>query len=155
MANTYTQIRIQLVFAVKGRSKLIPKIHKDEIEKYITGVIQNNNHKLLAIYCMPDHIHILVGLHTGQSIARLVEEIKKSSRRYINEQDWMPYNFEWQRGYGAFSYSKSHTSKVIKYILNQEQHHRQYSFKEEYLEMLESQEINYDQRYLYDFYEDE
>ncbi len=153
MANTYTQLRIQIVFAVKGREKMVSKVYKDQVEKYITGVIQNRAHKLLAIYCMPDHIHILAGWHPAQSISKLVEEIKKSSKTFINNQPWMPFNFEWQRGYGAFSYSKSQTDTVVKYILNQEEHHRKKTFREEYIDMLTDAEIDFDEKYLFEFYD--
>jgi len=153
MANTYTQIRIQLVFATEGRNNMIPKNHKDQVEKYINGILEKRKHKLLAIYCMPDHIHILIGLHPEQSISQLVEQTKKISKRFINEQEWMPFDFQWQRGYGAFSYSKSQTDQVVKYILNQEEHHKSKTFKEEYLDMLRKAEIDFDTRYLFEFYE--
>jgi len=153
MANTYTQIRIQLVFATEGRNNMIPKNHKDQVEKYINGILEKRKHKLLAIYCMPDHIHILIGLHPEQSISQLVEQTKKISKRFINEQEWMPFDFQWQRGYGAFSYSKSQTDQVVTYILNQEEHHKSKTFKEEYLDMLRKVEIDFDTRYLFEFYE--
>ncbi len=153
MANTYTQLRVQLVFAVKGREKMIPKTHRIQVEKYVTGLVQKRNHKLLAIYLMPDHIHILIGWHPAQSIAKLVEEIKKASRAFIKMQPWMPFDFEWQNGYGAFSYSKSQTDVVVKYILNQEAHHKKRTFREEYIEMLKKAEIEFEEKYLFDFYD--
>lgn len=153
MANTYTQIRIQIIFAVKGRDKLIPKRHRNQVEKYISGVIQKRNHKLLAIYCMPDHIHILIGWHPAQSMSKLVEEVKKASRIFIKEQSWMPFDFEWQRGYGAFSYSKFQTDAVVNYILSQEEHHKTKSFKEEYMNILTKLEISFEEKYLFEFYD--
>jgi REP element-mobilizing transposase RayT len=153
MANTYTQIRIHLVFAVKGRQNLIPKRHRESVEKYITGIVQNRKHKLLAIYCMPDHIHILVGFHPADSISNLTAAIKKASLAFVREQVWMPFLFDWQRGFGAFSYAKSQTEAVISYILNQEEHHRKKSFREEYLDMLEKFEVEFKEEYLFEFYD--
>jgi len=153
MPNTFTQLRIQLVFAVQGRDRLIPKKYKDQVEKYISAVIQKRKHKLLAIFCMPDHIHILIGLHPQQSISKLVEEVKKASQVFIKEQDWMPFDFKWQRGYGAFSYSKSQTDAVAKYILNQEEHHKTRSFKEEYVDFLTKLDIDFEEQYLFEFYD--
>lgn len=153
MANTYTQLRTQLIFAVKGRESLIPKKHKDQIEKYITTLIQNRKHKLLAIYCMPDHIHIFIGQHPAQSISDLVEEIKTASSKFIKKQSWMPFGFAWQLGFGAFSYSKSQTDAVVKYVLNQEEHHRIKTFQEEYIDFLEKFGVEYNPKYLFDFYD--
>ena len=103
---------------------------------------------------MPDHLHILIGLHAAQSISKLVEETKKASRIFIKEQYWMPFDFEWQRGYGAFSYSKSQTDAVVKYILNQEGHHRTRTFQEEYIDILTKLEIDFEKQYLFEFYGD-
>jgi len=132
MANTYTQIHIQLVFAVKRRRSLVQKEWKEILYKYITGVIQNNGHKVLAINGMPDHIHILIGLRPAQSLSALVQDIKANSSRWINEQRLSSEKFEWQEGYGAFSYCKSHVMNVIKYIQNQELHHNSEPFDAEY-----------------------
>lgn len=153
MANTYTQIRIHLIFSPKGRESLIPLKYKSSVEKYITGTIQKQGHKLLAINCMLDHIHIFIGQSPEQSLSLLVEKIKKASRVFIKEQKWMKFNFEWQRGYGAFSHSKSQTNAVVEYILNQEEHHRRKSFKEEYLEILKKFEIDFEEKYVFDFHE--
>lgn len=152
MANTYTQLRVQIVFSVKGRANLIFAPHRNQVEQYITGFIQNRGHKLLAIFCMPDHIHILIGLHPKQSISKLVEEVKITSSKFIRKQPWMPFHFEWQRGYGAFSYSKSHTKSVIRYILNQESIHKKRTFQQEYTQQLKDLGITYDDRFLFDFY---
>ena len=153
MPNTFTQLRVQIIFAVQGREKLIPKQHRERVEKYITGIIQKRHHKLLAIFCMPDHLHILIGLHPAQSISKLVEETKKASRNFIKEQSWMPFDFEWQKGYGAFSYSKSQTDAVVKYILNQEEHHKKRTFREEYLDILNKLDIKFEEKYLFEFYD--
>jgi putative transposase len=149
MANTYTQIHIHFVFAVKFRLSLIDKEWKEQLNKYITEITQNNNHKLLAINGMPDHIHILIGMRPSQSISDLMKEVKQSSSKWINENKFAKAHFEWQEGYGAFSYSKSQIDNVIKYINNQEEHHRKKTFKEEYLEMLTKFEIEYDEKYVF------
>jgi putative transposase len=153
MANTYTQLYIQAVFAVQGRPNLIPQKNKEELHKYITGIIQNNKHKLLAINCMPDHVHVFFGLHPSQSISDLLRDIKTNSSKFISEKKWISGKFEWQLGFGAFSYSKSHIDNVIKYINNQESHHKKKSFKEEYLEFLKKFDIDYDEKYLFDWIE--
>jgi putative transposase len=153
MANTYTQLFIHLVFAVKGRQSLIPREHKDELQKYITGIVKNKKHKLIAIENEPDHIHILVGLKPDQSISDLVKDVKTGSSLWLNEQSWMIHHFNWQEGFGAFSYSRSQLDTVIAYIRNQEVHHRKHSFREEYLAMLEAFGIEFDPRYVFEFIE--
>lgn len=117
MPNTYTQIHIQIVFAVKGRKNLINEKHRNELEKYICGIISNKNCKTLAIYCNPDHTHILIGLHPSISISDLTRDIKANSSKFVNENKWMPIKFNWQDGFGAFAYSKSQIADVVKYIL--------------------------------------
>ncbi|MEX0996541.1 MAG: IS200/IS605 family transposase [Flavobacteriaceae bacterium] len=149
MANTYTQIHIHFVFAVKFRNALVRPSFKDELYKYITGVIQNNNHKLLAINGMPDHIHILIGLRPSQSISDLMQEVKANSSRWINQKGFLKCKFEWQEGYGAFSYSKSQLKKVILYIENQEKHHKKKTFLEEYEDILKKFEVEYEEKYLF------
>ena len=121
MANTFTQLYIQIVFAVQGRQSLIPKRHKDELDKYITGIVQKEErgHKLLAINGMPDHVHLLVGLNPKQALSDLVRDVKASSSGFIKEKRWLQGRFSWQEGFGAFSYSRSHLDKVVKYVLNQ------------------------------------
>lgn len=147
--NTYTQIHIQLVFAVKFRQALIQKEWKDDLFKYITGIIQNRKHKLLSINGMPDHIHILIGLRPNQSLSDLVQEIKSISSKWINENKFISFRFEWQDSFGAFSYGKSQINDVIKYIENQEKYHQKKSFREEYLHFLEKFEIEYDEKYVF------
>ena len=149
MANTYTQIHLQFVFAVKYRNGLIHASFKEELYKYISGIIKENNHKLLAINGMPDHLHIFIGMRPSQSISDLLQDIKGSSSKWINEKKFLKVKFEWQEGYGAFSYSKSHVNNVISYIQNQENHHKKETFREEYLKFLKVFEIEYDERYIF------
>ncbi|RDV15446.1 IS200/IS605 family transposase [Pontibacter diazotrophicus] len=149
MANTYTQLYIQIVFAVKGRENLISKEHKEELQKYITGIVQQRNCKLIAIHCMPDHCHILVGLRPDIPLSDLVRDIKANSSKFIKDKEWVRGNFEWQEGFGAFSYAHSQLQDVIQYILNQEEHHKKRTFKEEYLAFLEKFEVEYNEKYLF------
>jgi putative transposase len=153
MPNTYTQIYVQIVFAVKGRQNLIVKQNREELHKYITGIVQKRGQKMLAIFAMPDHVHILIGMKSEIAISDLVRDIKAISSKFINENNWVKGKFNWQEGYGAFSYSKSSIDNVIKYILNQEEHHKKQTFKEEYIEFLEKFEIEYDEKYLFEWIE--
>lgn len=154
MANTYTQIYIQIVFAVKGRQNLIAKENREELHKFITGIVTNRGQKLFAVFAMPDHIHILVSIGPTILISDLVRDIKAGSSKFINDKKWINGKFNWQECYGAFSYSKSSVDSVVKYILNQEEHHKKKKFKDEYLDLLEKFEIEYDQKYLFDWIED-
>jgi REP element-mobilizing transposase RayT len=149
MANTYTQIHIHFVFAVKFRHGIIQSKWADDLYKYMTGIIQNNNHKLLAINGMPDHIHILIGLRPAQSISDLMKDVKQSSSKWINENKLTNGHFEWQEGYGAFSHSKSQINQVINYIQNQELHHKKKTFIEEYVDFLEKFEVDYDEKFIF------
>jgi putative transposase len=142
-----------LVFAVKGRQNFIKELFRDELEKYICGIARNKLHKPLSIYCMPDHLHFLLGLHPAHSISDLVKVIKTSSSDFINERHFLRSHFQWQEGYGAFSYSRSQLDRVSKYILNQKQHHKKQSFRQEYLNFLKKFEIEFDQKYLFEFYD--
>ena len=153
MANTYSQIYIQIVFVVKGRQNLISEQNRDELQKYITGIVQNRDQKLLAIYCMPNHTHVLIGLKPSISISDLARDIKAGSSGFINKQNWIKGKFNWQEGFGAFSYSKNAIENVITYINNQHQHHSKKTFKEEYFEYLKEFEIEYDEKYLFDWVE--
>lgn len=150
MANTYSQIYIHIVFAVKGRQNLISKEWKEELYKYITGIVRNKDQKLIAINGMPDHIHILIGLKPSKSISDLTRDIKANSSRFINEKQWVNGKFEWQTGFGAFSCGQSDVSTVIQYIQNQEIHHCEKTFKEEYINLLESFGIDYKNEYLFE-----
>jgi putative transposase len=154
MPNTYTQLHIHLVFTVKNRDALIGKSWRDELEKYMTEIIQKYEHKLLAIYAMRDHVHILIGYRPTQLLPDLVEELKTSSNHWIKSKRFIPFAFAWQRGYGAFTYSKSQVKTVNNYILNQEEHHKKKTFKEEYLEMLTQNEVEYEEKYLFQFFDD-
>lgn len=153
MANTYSQIYIQIVFAVKGRQNLIMKENREELHKFITGIVTNREQKLLSIFAMSDHVHILVGLKPNISISDLVRDIKAGSSKFINDSKWINGKFNWQEGFGAFSYSKSNLDNVIKYILNQEEHHKKRTFKEEYIDFLKKFEIEYNEKYLFDWIE--
>ena len=148
MANTYTQIYLQFVFAVQDRVSLIQSDWKDELYKYITGIVQNNKHKLIAINGMPNHLHVFVGYKPHQLIPDLLQDIKGSSSRWINSRKLVKGKFRWQEGYGAFSYSHSHLDNVVKYIMNQEQHHKKRTFGEEYNELLKKIDVVYDEKYL-------
>ncbi|MBD1364139.1 IS200/IS605 family transposase [Mucilaginibacter sp. ZT4R22] len=153
MANTFSQIYLQFVFAVQNRQSLIPKAHKEELHKYITGLVQNRKAKMLAVNCMPDHIHIFVGFKPTMSISDFVKEIKVESNDFINSKGWVAGKFNWQEGYGVFSYSHSHIDKVVNYVLNQEAHHQKKTFKQEYLGLLQKFELQFDERYVFDFFE--
>jgi REP element-mobilizing transposase RayT len=154
MANTYTQCYFHLVFSVRNRNALIKKEWKNEMEKYITGIAQNHRHKMLAVGSMSDHIHILIGYNVNQLIPDLVEEIKTSTNEWIKEKKLSKFKFDWQKGYGAFTHSRSEIDNVAKYILSQEEHHKKRSFKEEYLGMLEKNEVIFSNEYLFEFFND-
>ncbi len=153
MPNKYTQLYIQMVFAVQGRQSLIAKQHKEEIHKYITGIVQKRDHKMLAINSMPDHIHIFIGLNPAQSISDVVRDIKSNSSTFIADKKLVKGKFSWQEGYGAFSYAHSQIDSVVKYVLNQEEHHKKKTFKEEYLDFLKKFEIEYEEKYLFEWIE--
>ena len=153
MANTYTQIYIHLVFSPLHHEALIDKSWSDKLEKYITGIVQNNGHKMLAIKSMSDHIHIFIGYYVAQTIPDIVEQIKTSSNAWIKTNNLSKFKFDWQRGYGAFSHSRSQLDTVVKYVLNQEEHHKKSSFKEEYLDILKKNDIKYDGKYLFNFFD--
>jgi REP element-mobilizing transposase RayT len=150
---TFSQIYIQTVFAVKGRASLIHATWEEELYKYITGIIQNKGQKLICINGMPDHIHILIGLKPSCRLSDLVREIKKSSNNFIKEKKFVKYKFEWQEGYGAFSYSHSALDHVIGYIKNQKEHHRQKTFKEEYKDFLMKFKIEHKDEFLFEWIE--
>lgn len=149
MANTYTQIHIQAVFAVKHRNGLILDDWSDDLYKYITGIIQNHTHKVLAINGMPDHIHCFFGMRPTQSISDLLQKVKECSTKWINDNNLTKKKFAWQEGYGAFSYSKSQCQSVIDYVRNQKEHHKGTQFLDEYIHLLEENEIEYDPKYIF------
>jgi REP element-mobilizing transposase RayT len=149
MANTYTQIYLHVVFAVEGRQSLIVPEHNDELQKYITGIVTAQKHKLIAINNMPDHLHLLVGLRPDAALSDLVRDVKAGSSKFINEKRWVMGRFSWQEGFGAFSHARSQLDAVIRYIQNQQKHHAKKSFRDEYLELLEKFGVEYDQKYIF------
>jgi len=153
MAGTYTQLYIQIVFAVKGRQNLIAEAWKGELYKYIAGIIKGKEQKPIIVNGMPDHIHVFIGLRPSMAISELVRDIKNNSSNFINEKKFVKGKFAWQEGYGAFSYSHSHIQNVYNYILNQQHHHKEKTFKEEYTELMRKFEIEYNEKYLFDWLE--
>lgn len=153
MSDTHTQLYIQLVFAVKGRNNFIQHVWEEELYKYITAVAINDRHKMIAINGMPDHIHIFLGLNPAIAISDLVKDIKRASNNWINDKKIKNGQFEWQAGYGAFSYGKSQVDQVYEYILNQKQHHAKQSFKTEYMRLLSFFEIAFKDENLFEFYD--
>jgi REP element-mobilizing transposase RayT len=149
----FTQLYVHLVFAVKYRERLLTKEMRDELFKYISGIISNRKHKVIIINGMADHIHILIGLNPNDKISDLVACVKRESSSFINEKKFFRGKFHWQDGYGAFSYSRSQLDVIYKYIKNQEVHHKKRTFREEYVELLKKFEIEFDEKYLFDFFE--
>jgi putative transposase len=149
MPNTYTQLYIHLVFAVKYRAAVISPVWAERLYKYITGIVQNNGHKMLAINSMPDHLHLFIGLHPNQSISELMRLVKGDSSEFINKEKLTGSKFSWQEGYAAFSNSHSQIDAVVKYIANQQQHHTKKTFREEYLQMLKEYAVEYDDKYVF------
>jgi REP element-mobilizing transposase RayT len=149
MPNTYTQIHIQFVFAVKYRLALIATPWKNELHQYITGIIQNKTHKMLQVNSMPDHLHMFIGFRPDENISQLAQIVKSESPKWINGKQLCNEKFGWQDGFGAFSYSKSHVPNVIRYIQNQEAHHRKQTFRDEYIAFLKAFEIDFDERYIF------
>ncbi len=153
MPGTFSQIYIQVVFAVKGRENVISKVWKDDLNKYIAGIIKGKEQKSIIVNGMPDHIHVFIGLKPSMSISDLVRDIKNNSSKWINDNKLIKGKFSWQEGYGAFSYSHSQIENVYNYILNQEEHHKIKTFKEEYVEFLKKFEIEHNEKYLFDWIE--
>lgn len=149
MPNTYTQIHLHVVFAVKYRAACIPSAHAERLYRYITGIITGRGQKLLAVNGMPDHIHLLIGLRPDMALSDLVREVKAVSSKFINEQRWLPGKFASQEGFGAFSHSVSQLPAVIGYIERQQEHHRQRTFREEYLALLEKFAVAFEDKYLF------
>lgn len=151
MAGTYSQIYIQIVFAVKGRQNLIGKEWQEELNKYISGIITNKGHKSMIVNGVSDHIHVFVGLKPSMAISDLVRDIKNNSSNFINDKKLVSGKFSWQEGYGAFSYAQSQVKAVYNYILNQEAHHKKKTFKDEYHDFIEEFEIDYNEKYLFEW----
>ncbi len=154
MPNTYSQIYIHIVFAVKNRNCLIQPLWEEQLYKYITGIVQNNNQKMLTINGTTNHIHFLIGMRPTCCLSDLVREIKKSSNKYILEKQFTRFDFHWQEGFGAFSYSHSQLTKVINYIEIQKEHHRKKTFKEEYMSFLNAFNIEFKNEYLFEWIND-
>ncbi len=153
MAGTYSQIYIHVVFAVQGRQNLIGKNWKEDLNKYISGIIKGKEQKSIIVNGMPDHIHAFVGLKPSMRISDLVRDIKNNSSKFINEHHFVKGKFAWQDEYGVFSYGQSQIDKVYNYILNQERHHKKRTFKEEYFDLLKKFNIPFDERYIFDWIE--
>ena len=154
MANTYTQLYIQCVFAVKFRKAMISSEWEERLRLYITAIVQNNKHKMIAINNMPDHLHLFIGLNPAQSISTIMQQVNGDSSEWINKARLTTTKFNWQSGYGAFSYSKSHIANVANYIKRQQEHHKSINFLEEYKKMLESFAIDYNEKYIFENMED-
>jgi putative transposase len=154
MAGTFSQIYIQIVFAVNGRQNLLQKPWRDDVFKYMAGIIKGKNQKSIIVNGVSNHVHLFVGLRPSMAISDLVRDVKNNSSKFINERKLVKGKFSWQEGHGSFSYSHSHIDQVYKYILNQDIHHRKKTFKEEYLEFLRKFEIEYDEKYLFEWIEE-
>ena len=154
MPGTFSQIYIQVVFAVQNREYMIQSSWEEELYKYISGIVKNKEQKMLAIHGMPDHIHFLIGMKPSCCLSDLVREVKKSSTEFIKEKKFSKFKFNWQEGYGAFSYSHSQIDSVVNYIMNQKAHHKKHTFREEYLDFLKKFEIEFKDEYLFKWIED-
>jgi REP element-mobilizing transposase RayT len=154
MANTYTQLYVQFVFAVKGRQSLLRKQYRQEVYKYVTGIVEKRGHKMLQINGMSDHVHIFIGFKPTEKLSDLVRDIKTNSSMFIKEQRFTPFKFEWQAGYGAFTYGHSQIDDVCKYIANQEEHHKKVTFRQEWTAFMNKFEVENDEQYWFDFLED-
>jgi len=151
---TFTQLYTHLVFAVKYRERLLTEEIQDEVFSYISGIVTNRKHKSIIINGMPDHIHLLIGLNPNDKISDVVGCIKRDSSAFINQKGWFRGKFHWQDGYGAFSYGRSQLDRIYKYIANQKVHHQKRTFRQEYTELLKKFEIEYDEKYLFDFFDE-
>ncbi len=153
MANTYTQLNVHGVFSVLNRENFLLDKFRPELFKYISGILKNSKQFPLAVNGYRDHVHIFFELHPTTSVSEIMQSVKANSSKWINENKFLSGKFRWQSGYGAFTYSRSQRDNVISYIVNQEQHHAKQSFKDEYLDLLRKFEIDYNDAYLFDFYD--
>jgi len=153
MAGTFSQIYIQAVFAVKGRENLLQKEWRDDVFKYMSGIIANKGQKPIIVNGVSDHVHLFIGLKPSMALSELMRDVKNNTSNFINEQKCLKQKFSWQEGFGAFSYSHSHIDVVYKYVLNQEEHHKKKSFREEYIGLLNKFEIPHEERFLFDWIE--
>lgn len=151
MPGTYTQLYIQVVFAVKFRENLLQKPWREEVFKYMTGIIENKGHKSIIVNGVEDHVHLFIGLKPSMSISDLIRDVKNNTSNFINEKKFVKGRFSWQEGFGAFSYAHSHIKSVYQYILNQEEHHKTKKFKEEYKDFLNEFNIEHEDKYLFDW----
>ncbi|RAI89374.1 IS200/IS605 family transposase [Algoriphagus yeomjeoni] len=154
MAGTFSQVYLQYVFAVKGRENLLLKPWREEVFKYISGIIEGKKQKSIIVNGVSDHVHVFVGLKPSMSISDLIRDVKNNSSNFINKRGFVQNHFDWQDGYGVFSYSHSQLNQVYKYILNQENHHKKVSFRDEYYAFLKKFEIDHEEKYLFDFLDD-
>ena len=153
MANTYSQINVHAIFSVKGRDNVLKESFREELFKYIAGILKNNKQFPLAVNGYADHVHIFFELNNSMAISDILRIVKTNSSKWINQKEFVMGKFSWQEGFGAFSYSRSQRNNVIEYIMNQEDHHKKRSFKEEYLELLEKFEIKFQDEYVFEFFE--
>jgi REP element-mobilizing transposase RayT len=153
MANTYTQLNVHAVFSVKGRENTLSSKMRPDLFAFISGILSRLNCFPLAVNGFKDHIHMFFELHPTKSVSDILEKVKSGSSKWINEKKFMPGTFSWQSGYSAFTYSRSQRNDVIGYIMNQEEHHKKATFREEYLRLLEKFEMDYDPKYIFEFYE--
>lgn len=154
MAGTFTQLYVQAVFAVRGRENLLHQPWRGEVFKYIAGIINGKNQKPIIVNGVGDHVHVFVGMRPSMSVSDLVRDIKNNSSKFINERKWLPGKFAWQEGFSAFTYTHEHIDRVYQYIMNQEEHHRIKSFREEYMELLREFNVEFEEKYLFEWYED-
>ena len=154
MAGTFSQIYIQVVFAVRGRENLLIKPWRDEVFKYMSGIIKGKNQKPIIVNGVINHVHLFIGLRPSMALSDLVRDVKNNSTNFINDHKYVQGKFSWQEGFGSFSYAHSQIGQVYQYILKQEEHHRRKTFKEEYLELLRKFEIQFDEKYLFDWNEE-
>jgi len=153
MANTYSQLNVHCVFAVKGRENLIATHFRDDLHRYMSGILKNDGSFPLAVNGWMDHVHVFFELSVTMTVADQMRMLKATSSKWINDNKFLPGKFSWQEGYGAFSYSRSQRDSVIKYLINQEEHHRNQTFREEYLELLRNFEIPFENKYVFEFYD--
>ena len=153
MPNTYSQVYLQVVFAVKGRQNLLAKQFRPEVFAYMSGIVERKGCKSIIINGMADHAHLFIGLKPAISISDLVRDVKNNSSNFINKAKFVAQRFSWQDGFGVFSYSRTHIDRVYKYIQHQEQHHSKRTFREEYLDFLAKFEVPYEEQYLFEFYD--
>lgn len=154
MAGTFSQVYIQIVFAVNGRSNLLQEPWREEVFKYMAGIIKGKNQKSIIVNGVSNHVHLFIGLKPSMSVSDLVRDVKNNSTNFINDRKWISGKFSWQEGFGSFSYSHSQIDQVYQYILNQKEHHRKKTFKEEYLDFLRKFEIEYDEKYLFEWHDE-